>query len=264
MISSASLQRDNPNWQALRKYRLTASNWHAILEGDKKQKLIKLQRRRSTLIQRPDFWRKSTKLNEWQRAAIDWGVTHEDRALGQVSKAIGRDLVPAPFIQSYYWSFLGASPDAYITDVSGKKIVGCVEIKCPYSKAGSGDMPPYIIVDRGTGLYKVKTDSAVYMQIQAQLYCAGLRFAVLGVWTTKKLYICRVKICHNFLRYVVRRLVDIYLEYYVPFLDEKNLIDTLTRKDIRKLLAYQKADKKFIYQWHETKTFVKDVLCEQN
>ena len=257
MISSASLQRDNPKWAVLRKYRLTASNWHSILEGEKKQ------RRRPTLLQRPDFWKDSKTLNDWQREAINWGISHEDKALDQVSKVIGRKLVPAGFMQSFYWSFLGASPDAYITDETGQKIVGCVEIKCPYSKAASGDLPPYLIVDRSTGQYKLKTDSAVYMQIQGQMYSTGLKFTVLGVWTTKKLYLCRVKICHNFLRFVVRKLVDIYLAYYVPFLHQKNLMDTLTKKDMRKLIAYKEADK-FIYQWHKSEMFVKDVLYELN
>ena len=66
------------------------------------------------------------------QAALRWGIDPEDIAIQQYSETNMHIVKKCGFVISPTWPWLGCSPDGIIfeNDIP----VGCLEIKCPYSK----------------------------------------------------------------------------------------------------------------------------------
>ncbi|XP_062602194.1 uncharacterized protein LOC134263803 [Saccostrea cucullata] len=94
-------QRNNPMWPIVRKYRITASNFGAVLSSKQRRLTLSLKKRLMSAY------------NLESIKAVAWGITHEDDALRKYEKDFD-----AAVEQSGIWlhesGVLGASPDGLV------------------------------------------------------------------------------------------------------------------------------------------------------
>ena len=227
---SDKLQRQSKLWFKQRLYRLTASRFYDILHGGKPAK----RRGRPTLPTHLEphrlVWKE--KKSPYVQEMLNWGIEREPHALTMVSRALGRDLLPAGFCISKQYSFIGGSPDAFIPSLKTGKPVGVVEVKCPYSVRVTGNRPPYVIIcARDKTSYKLSTTSAYYYQLQGLLYVTDLKQAIFAAYTPLKTYIMRVERDDSFITWMVRQLVKYYSDIYYPYLEKQGLLSEIPESD---------------------------------
>lgn len=94
---------------------------------------------------------------------------------------------PSGFIVHDSFGWLGASPDAYITDPISSCPEGIAEFKCPYSKRDvdpllACDDPSFYCTRSGDSIH-LKHTHAYYHQVQLQLYVG---MGVISVYILRK------------------------------------------------------------------------------
>ena len=233
-VTSADLQRNNPNWFKDRLFRLTSSQFYDIIHGEKPKK----RRGGRTIPMHLDPNRLHWKGNKdpYVQEMIDWGITHEENALKTVGQALGKELLPAGFCVSSDYSFLGASPDAFVPGRKTGKPIAAVEVKCPWSVRYSGNPPKYVIISaRDKKTYKLSTSHKYYYQIQGQLFVCGLQQAVFAAWTPLRTYVMRVDRDDSFIQTMVKSLVCYYVRIYVPYLIKNNQLKDIPESDRKAL-----------------------------
>lgn len=106
--------------------------------------------------------------NSSAKAAMSWGVTHEDTAIEHYKVVTGRDVRSLGFAvhSDSQYSWLGASPDGVLDDHEG----GILEVKCPYNKGKPEDgvpwkVMPYYYMPQIQGLMEIMDKNWV------DLYC---------------------------------------------------------------------------------------------
>ena len=146
-------QRDNPSWLKLRKGRLTASNFGAVLNS---------KRVTPSLIKRV--------LGQYSLSgvqAINWGINNEAEAIKAFVQATGLTVE-----DSGLWldpsGILGASPDGLI----GSNCV--LEVKCPFAQrhsemAEAVKSKDFFLEKNETG-YSLKKTHVYWHQVQGQLF----------------------------------------------------------------------------------------------
>ncbi|XP_062611462.1 uncharacterized protein LOC134273287 [Saccostrea cucullata] len=196
-------QRTNPMWAVMRKNRITASNFGAVLNLKRKRLTASLKKRLMS-----SYNLESVK-------SIAWGIIHEDDALKKYQNDFGA-LIQKTGIWLHESDALGASPDglvlhppdglvlhpplcevSYQTPDARAAIPELVEVKCPYSAASlSVEDPVHCLKDfylefKEDSLH-LKTDHAYYHQIQGQLYMCNKNCCDLMVWTPVDCAIIRI------------------------------------------------------------------------
>ena len=118
-----------------------------------------------------------------QPKPISWSKNNETKARNEYMKNMeknshpGIKAVPAGFVvhAKKYW--LGASPDAWVTDPSISDSQGIAEFKCPYSKAFVHPHEACKDVDFFCSMtnqkFYLKRTHAYYHQVQLQLYVSS-------------------------------------------------------------------------------------------
>ena len=116
-------QSTEPSWYLECSNRITASIFGKVL--NRRQSI-----QPSSLVK--SITDRSTKGGTSMPAALRWGIEHEDIAIQQYSETNMHIVKKCGFVISPTWPWLGCSPDGIIfeNDIP----VGCLEIKCPYSK----------------------------------------------------------------------------------------------------------------------------------
>lgn len=168
-------QRDNPAWLKLRKGRLTASNFGAVLNS---------KRITPSLIKRV--------LGEYSLSgvqAINWGINNEAEAIKAFIKATGLTVK-----DSGLWldpsGILGASPDGLIG-------ANCLlEVKCPFTQRhceiAEAVKSKDFYLEWNEGHYSLKKTHVYWHQVQGQLFITQREICYFVVWTLKETLVLQI------------------------------------------------------------------------
>ena len=200
-------QRDNSLWGIVRKGRLTASNFGAVIRSINSGR----QPAKSLL---------KTLLGEYNLSglkAIQWGCTHESTATKAYAQHTGTMVTPSGIWLSET-GCLGASPDGL---VGSDKIL---EIKCPFSLrnesvfAKISDDKFFLGLDaEGACCLNQNSPSGFlyYHQVQGNLYLTGRRECDFCVWTPVDMVIVSVKQDTEW-SVNASKLEQFYAQHYLP------------------------------------------------
>lgn len=163
---------------------------------------------------------RSTKGGTSMPAALRWGIEHEDIAIKQYSETNMHIVKKCGFVISPTWPWLGCSPDGIIfeNDIP----VGCLEIKCPYSKrdmkleeASSNDKN-FFLKSTNNGL-KLKCKNGYYYQCQGVMNLLGLPWIDFAVYTSKDFHVERIYRDELlWMSYMLPSLTDFFVKYILP------------------------------------------------
>ena len=121
-------QSECDKWHDARRLRITGSKCGRIL----------LQKKRTVSLLQFCMY---PKVMQHLPKPIAWGINNEDKARQEYVKVMGKDghygieATRAGFVVHPRKCWLGASPDAWVTDSSVTNPQGIAKFKCPYSKA---------------------------------------------------------------------------------------------------------------------------------
>ena len=134
---------------------------------------------------------------------ISWGRDNEARAcLAYVDYMQKRGhpvkTAPSGFVVHPDKGWLGASPDAWVTDPSSAQVEGIAEFKCPYTKLGV--TPEEACEDSNfcctmvNGRIQLKREHQYYHQVQLQLFIASdlCHWCDFCIYTTKGVTVERI------------------------------------------------------------------------
>lgn len=148
--NTSNAPQRSEEWFALRQDRLTTSSFSTALGFWKGN-------RRSELWHQKVFTPStSLSFDSNARAAMDWGIAHEDTAIEQYKSLLGHnvDLLGFAVHSKPEYDWLGASPDGVLDSN------GILEVKCPYNKgrpdlALPWEVMPYYYMPQLQGLMEV-------------------------------------------------------------------------------------------------------------
>ena len=129
--------------------------------------------------------------------ALQWGIDNEKVALMQYQKQYKGDIKVVDFglFINPEWPWLGCSPDGIIFDNENKPI-GCVEVKCPYSKR---DLTiddccedKNFFMRKTTDGIKLKNNHVYFYQCQGVVNLTNLNWIDFVIFTSKSLFVQRI------------------------------------------------------------------------
>jgi len=155
------MEQRSPEWFAARKGRVTGSMVGAILGLDPNTSRDEAMRRMVRAYQGLP--------SEFEgNIATSWGTNHETEAREAFEYHQGVQVAPASFVVHPMRSWIGASPDGYISNHA------LLEIKCPY---GLRDKP------KPVPFKTIKEQPHYYAQMQIQMYCTDRISCYFWQWT---------------------------------------------------------------------------------
>ena len=204
-------QSCNRMWHRFRAGRITASNMKKACQTSSEKPAM------STLktICYPSGKNLKTK-------ATQWGCSHEKDAISrytiiQKSKHERLRVDPSGFVICTEYSFLGATPDSMINcECCGK---GTLEVKCPYCvrDAHIADaLGKDSSLEQRDGTICLKRSHAHYYQCQAQMFVCDADYTDYVVWTNKDIHIERILPDFEFLKVIVKKSEDFFLNAILP------------------------------------------------
>ena len=171
----SSGQQANEIWHQVRKGRLTASNFGAVLQAKKvTQSLMKRL------------------LGEYDLSGVKsimWGTQHEKDAVSSFSKTTGL-VVNKTGIWLDDAGILGASPDGLIGEDA------LLEVKCPYSLRNETvceglKQKNFFLMACEEDLF-LRKDHAYWHQVQGQLHLANRKMCYFVIWTKQDMKILQI------------------------------------------------------------------------
>lgn len=198
-------QRDNPSWQMIRKGRLTASNFGAVLNA---------KRVTPSLIKRL--------LGEYDLSrvkAVQWGVSNESEAISSFKLKTGLDVV-----QTGVWlhesGVLGASPDGLVGEDS------VLEAKCPYTQRDltieEAIKDSNFCLQKKDGEIVLKRDHVYWHQIQGHMFLTKRKKCYFVVWTLKDFVVLEIERDDSW-EIKIQELKDFYVKHLFPKIIEGEL-----------------------------------------
>ena len=192
-------QRDNELWHSVRKGRLTASNFGAVINAKKFTPSLKKQ-----LFGEYDL--QGVK-------AVSWGISHEDDAIKQFCNETGKSVEKCG-VWLDETGLLGASPDGIVNDENA-----ILEIKCPFSIRDefvlSGvSKSSFCLMLEGEN-FVLKKKHRYWHQVQGQLHLTGMDLCYFLVWTKKELITIKIKKDENW-NTNLDYLRSFYMKYIYP------------------------------------------------
>ena len=190
-------QRRSPLWHSVRRYRLTASNFGAVMS-----------RRLDTA---PDnLVLHLLQPREISTPAMRYGIEMEPVAIAQYVQHQnthghpGLTVSSSGFIRSASHPFLGASPDGVVYDPSNsQQPFGFVEVKSPYKvrnilPAQACSTLGFFCTIDGTGHLQLKKNHSYYAQVQGQMAVGQRPWCDFVVYTTKQISVQRIGFDESF------------------------------------------------------------------
>ncbi|XP_005947901.1 uncharacterized protein LOC102310123 [Haplochromis burtoni] len=227
-------QRNNPDWFAWRKNRITASVAHSIARSgfvNGKSKTPPTSYLAAVTGEGPRV----------QTRAMSWGVHMEAEVIRRYqrlkSSALGQQVCVRDcglFVDPRR-PWLAASPDGIVTDRRSGQWLLCLEVKCPYKhrhrrvEDACREDPAFCLQlneeatrERGgIPVYRLKTSHSYYTQIQCQLAVTGLREADLVVFTLKETAVVMVTFDPELWEETVSKLEVFYRDAVLPHVRQK-------------------------------------------
>lgn len=185
-------QRMSPLWFSVRRFRITASNFGAVLSRRPNTPPDSLVLR---IIQPRNF----------STAATKYGVENEQVAIQEYTKyqhSHGHPnlfVSPSGFHIDPDYPYLGASPDGSVYDPSdSQQPFGFLEVKCPYSVKQMSPVEAcsspgfFCVLDPVTCKPKLKESHPYFAQVQGQMGLGGRFWCDFVVYTEKCISIQRI------------------------------------------------------------------------
>ncbi|XP_050516457.1 uncharacterized protein LOC126891323 [Diabrotica virgifera virgifera] len=206
IAASTTGQVSNENWYIARKFRLTSSNFGAVISAGLKNKFP------SSLFK--------TLLGEYNLdgiKAIQWGRTHEKDAVDCLKQDYQLNIRPTGIWLSRS-GLLGASPDGLIDEEEAT-----LEIKCPYSFRNDQlseklrNNNKYIIFYDDVGNLRVNKNHHYYHQIQGALHILNRKKCYLCIFTLKDNIVTVIEYDESW-KENLQLLENFYFQHYFPML----------------------------------------------
>ena len=181
------MQSTEPIWYLERSKRITASIFGKVLNR-------RMSTNPAALISTiTDKFSKSGSMP----AALRWGIDCENIAIERYEEmTYCHPIKKCGFFINPKWPWLGCSPDGIVFE--SKIPVGCLEVKCPYSKRDM-TMREACMSDRNFFLrlvddcVQLKRKHSYYYQCQGVLNLLGLNWIDFVVYTTKDVHVERIQ-----------------------------------------------------------------------
>nr|CAI5822470.1 unnamed protein product [Callosobruchus analis] len=174
-------QQSNPRWLLVRKNRLTASNFSALIAACRRQRFP------------PSLFKRLLgTYNMEHLKAIQWGNMHEKEGIKSLVDSLNVKVVPTG-IWLHECGYLGTSPDGLI----GENEI--VEVKYPYKYRDTSLLDDikssrnYIIFSDEDGNISVNRNHEYFLQIQGQLAITKRKNAHLVIRTPKEVVIVNIE-----------------------------------------------------------------------
>jgi hypothetical protein len=193
-------QSSNLLWCQVRKLRLTASNFGAVIQAINRNSFP------------PSLKKKLTAAYDLATiSAVAWGFNHEAEALAAYV-SFGAEVTPTG-IWLHRSGVLGASPDGIVVsppalpvnrlhfqdDIAQGLDPEIIEIKCPYAirnqtcaEAVRIGVDKHSFLESKDGRLHLKESHNYYHQVQGQLFLTDKKCCDLAVWTSKDLQVIRI------------------------------------------------------------------------
>ena len=244
-------QRTNPLWHDYRKNRFTASQFGKILKAYNKM----IDDDWSTSFQ--DFKKELLSNKPLDNAPpLVWGCDHEDVAIKEYEKQTGLKVQPTG-IWIFPNSHFAASPDGLVLDPRDPtKIIGCLEIKCPWRlrnfkiKNNSDWNTNLDYLDRENNLYH---SHPYYHQIQGEIFGTNLDWCDFAVWCPSGILIRRIILDKTCQLDVLPELEQIYTKSFIreedcSRLDYVRNLDSMEEINLGDVLSLTTTERKKIFR----------------
>lgn len=153
--------------------------------------------------------------------ATQWGVMHEQEAKEDFEYEHKVEVLPASFVVHPKFSWLGASPDGYVSDE------WVVEIKCPFGLRDK--LPP-------VPFKTVEEQPHYHAQMQIQMFVTGRNFCYFWQWTKLGAKIDMVGFSQSWINENLPKLEAFYQEFLaicdVPLGEDTNLDTPILRQKL--------------------------------
>ena len=202
-------QAASQEWNAERKFRFTASNFHTIAK--RKRNYASLV---NNLLHPKPFTSKQT----------EHGKTYEPVALKEYGKYMFATRNPVTvfksgLVVSMACPILAASPDGKVIDHSCSKPFGLVEVKCPFSKFHVSPLDACadesFFAENVNGQPRLKRGHQYYFQIQGQLAVTGASWCDFVIYTSKGMSVERITFDPQFWDTLNECLKNCYLNHFI-------------------------------------------------
>ena len=202
-------QAASQEWNAERKFRFTASNFHTIAK--RKRNYASLV---NNLLHPKTFTSKQT----------EHGKTYEPVALKEYGKYMFATRNPVTVLKSglvvsMACPILAASPDGKVIDHSCSKPFGLVEVKCPFSKFHVSPLDACadesFFAENVNGQPRLKRRHQYYFQIQVQLAVTGASWCDFVIYTSKGMSVERITFDPQFWDTLNECLKNCYLNHFI-------------------------------------------------
>lgn len=200
-------QRTNPLWLRMREKRLTASAFGKAIGAARRGNPANIIRFRQNLLKPRDIS---------YIPAVRWGVDHEKIAIAEYERKSGNK-VRETGLWLYPDGYLAASPDGLIYEDG--KLVGILEVKCPYSLHSIQLRCPGDFCTRLSYLKEppcLKPNSHYYHQIQGQLFATGAAWCDFLVWAPSNTLLIRVDPDPSWRATILPQLRNFYNAWILP------------------------------------------------
>ncbi|KYO47201.1 uncharacterized protein LOC102576115 [Alligator mississippiensis] len=216
-------QRDNPKWYEWRENRITASVAHRIANS-------KFVNNKTSEVPQSYLKAVVSSGSSVQTPAMSWGVQNEKVAVQAYEELKSKSGKPVKVDDCGLFihpgkEWIAASPDGVIKEVGTGKVLGLLEVKCPYKHRNK--MVSEACKDKDFCLqkegdsYALKKNHAYFTQVQCQLAATGLEKADFVVHTNKETAITTVDFDEAYWDKTVPKLEKFYTEAVIPYLEEK-------------------------------------------
>uniref|UniRef100_A0A8C8RJ90 YqaJ viral recombinase domain-containing protein n=1 Tax=Pelusios castaneus TaxID=367368 RepID=A0A8C8RJ90_9SAUR len=218
-------QQDNPKWHEWRENRITASVAPRIANS-------KFVNGKSSEVPQSYLKAVVSSGSRVQTPAMSWGTQNEKKAVQAYealqSRRVGRPVKVKDcglFIHPEK-EWLAASPDGIVREADTGKILGLLEVKCPYKhrdktvKEACKDKTFCLEADGES--YSLKRDHPYYTQLQCELAATGFDKADFVVHTNKDTVVTSVEFDAGLWGRTERKLEKFYMEAVIPHLEEKS------------------------------------------
>ena len=189
------LQSVCPDWHALRKNRLTASNFKAVASRAKNFEVLAK--------------RFSTRRNI-QTAAMQYGVDHEDEACQAYANHLKVNIYAVGFIINPSASHLGCSPDRRVYDPSENSPWGLLEVKCPQVQCFT---EATCLRCNSVGTYSLRKTHPYYFQILGQMGITGSPWCDFYLWCHNNFHVERLYFDHEAFHEMLVKLDMFFFEH---------------------------------------------------
>ena len=218
-------QNNSHIWFQVRKYRITSSNFGVVIKRRADFDVLA-----SRLINKQHF-----SIHHNMPIPLRWGIEHEDIARDIYSARVQK--LGCTLVKSGVWidierGWLAASPDGLVFNSSGK-LVGIIEIKCPFSAKDMTPLEaakslPSFPCKEIDGHLALKREHNYFYQVQGQLAITHAPWCDFCIYTPHGFSIERIDFELPLWQQMVQNLETFFDKFMIPCLSHMNVPDTET------------------------------------